>query len=273
MLVGFDKSRMDFRAVSKGSSNEAIIKLTGKQLAKLKLSEISSTHPDMLKAVEIKTEDGARALKVTYKAGDKVEFFRAKITAKTNIPKVPELTLAVSARVSEDINAMPASLWFTEAGAKNNKRPGMKTGTRPRTFSVTSLSKQAFKITKVEDPTGAVEAKASSTAKGWVVRATMKKQPEKKMGKLIVHTDSKKQPTLEISYRIRSRGPTRGRGPNRMLPGIPGMRKPGPGKSGFRIDSKRPGRIPTKAMPRRPGKGLRIKPVAPTKVQPKPASK
>ena len=256
------KPRQASKAVRKGSTNEETIKLTGKSLAELKLSEITSDKPEQLKAELVTVEGGAKALKVTFTAGDKIEYFRGKITAKTNLEKLKELSLAVSARVSEDINAMPASLWFSQAGEKSQARP--------RSFSVTSLSGKAFKITKVVDPQEAVKAEAKPTDRGWVIRANMSKAPKNNQGKLILHTDSKDQPTLEVSYRIRVMGPAR-RGPkHRRLPGPPGMHKNLPGKD--RRHGMQPGRMPFKARPKGMEKGLRIKPRPQTKVQPKPVA-
>lgn len=193
VVAGFQPDRIFFRDVAKGATVDQTVELVGEKAGQIKLDSLSIDKPDEVRAEPVQV-DGKPALKVTFKAPGTIGRFTANITAKTGLDKPEQLTLMVIAEVTGDLVLDRNYALFAPFDEKNPPR---------FTVSVRSLSNKPFRITKVVDPLGAVEAKTTQAKDNWQVDLILKSQPKSTRGKLELHTDRADQPVLALSYNVR----------------------------------------------------------------------
>ncbi|MBN2498133.1 MAG: DUF1573 domain-containing protein [Deltaproteobacteria bacterium] len=239
VLADFELSYLNLNNVLKNSNEKRLVKLVGEKVSDLEIKELISSAPETLLVKATKAEGGEPAVEVTFKAGAEKQHFQGMITAKTNLEKPDQLTLRVRANVTDDISALPAQLYFTQFAQEKLQRP--------RVVRIRSLSEQPFKINKVEDPKGAVKAEFRKVGDMWQLEANLVGNPDPPEGKLLVYTDSKKQPVVEVPYRVRMLRKATPRRVDRTKPDSPSGERP-------RLPMVRgkPGRLPLKIAPKKP---------------------
>jgi len=276
VVAGFDPERLDLRKLAKNSTVEKVAKVIGKDLNKLKISDVQSTKPESVKA-ELIEEDGKQAVKVTVTTTDKAERISARVTAKTNLEQPKELQLYVYGQVTEDLVVNRTYVLFPRANNGTGENilasatsilaaPLLDKGMAVN-LKVTSLSEKPFKIEGISDPEGAVVGYAEPEENGWKVVLLLAGKPKTSRGKISLKTNRSDQPTIDVRYGVRSMaranrrpGPPGGKGmpPMRLNPGqrltkdkhqlklAPRLQKPPPHQGKLR-----PG--PKNAMKARPG--------------------
>jgi len=192
VMLGFDPQRLRIR-IKKGAREKKLVRIVGKLAAGVKLTEVKSNKPERV-AVRLVEVEGKPQLEVSVNAGAKEGRISALVQAKTNIKTPPKLSLFVWVEVSADIVAVPRRVFL--------RRP--KAGKpSPRRISLYSHDKKPFSITRVEDPAGAVEARAKrDSPHRWHVELLLKKGVVARGGKLKIHTSRSDQRVIEVSYQL-----------------------------------------------------------------------
>jgi hypothetical protein len=236
VIAAFDPDRLNLKNVAKGETVTQTVKLTGREMDKLKIAELVSSKPEELTA-EMITEEGKPAVKVTFKAGDKAGRISGRITGKTNLKTPKEIFLYVYGQISEDLVAERPFVFFPgRAGAKAGSLLAETASIMTAPFrmrnqavklKVSSLAGKPFKVTGIEDPQGNVIGTAKKENDEWHVFLMLAKKPKSPRGVVRILTDREDQPAIEVRYNARtSLRPA----PNRMPPGVqpirPGKRPP-----------------------------------------------
>lgn len=286
VVAGFEPQRINLKHVPVGETVTQTAKVTGKDIDKLEISDLTSSRDD-LKA-ELIEEDGRQAVKITLTAKDKPGRFSARVTAKTNLDKPDKIQLFVYGHISQDLVVDRSYVFFpTVVDQKNGGLLTRALGTvaapliekkRTAKVKVSSLSGKPFRITGVTDPEGAVLGTVDRQGEDWYVHLMLVSPPQGARGKVKLHTDRDDQEVVEVRYSARRprgiRRPGRTGGKPKKLRRIrPTLLKPTiqpkqGGKNGARgptgvrrLPVKPGGHSPSRAKP------LRIKPKPPAPEQ------
>jgi len=236
VIVAFEPDRLSLKNIAKGETVTRTVKFGGKEVDKLKISELVSSKPEELTA-ELITEEGKPAVKITYKAGDKAGRISARVTGKTNLKKPKEIFLYVHGQVSEDLVAERPFIFFpshASAGADSllSETASILTApfkmkTRSVRLKVSSLAGKPFEITGIEDPQGNVIGTARKENNEWLVFLMLTKRPKNPRGIVRILTDREDQPAVEVRYNTRvTLRPAPPRGKPRITPVHTGKKPP-----------------------------------------------
>lgn len=192
-IASFEPARINFGRVVAGDKVEQTASFSAR-FEGVKLTEVTSSIPEV--TARIIEEDGKPALAITFVAPKEATGYkRANLVAKTDHKEIPEVTLPVTAMISPELFASPANLTFVQPP------PGKP---RPkRAIRVESASGKPFTIVKAVDPAGNVKAIAEKQGALWRINVEPLSY-DSPTGTLELHTDSKDQPKLLITYRIRN---------------------------------------------------------------------
>ena len=279
MQVGLEKRYVYVRTLDRGTKHTERIPILAKQPEGLQISEISSKLPGVSGRVLKETDKDGKpkhVLEVTIDAST-VGRLNGTLEMKTNHPKVPKLQLRISGEVVGNIRATPRQAYLRAP-------KGGPDAAAPTTKVRVTAAKGNFRVRKVEDSTGRVQAKFTTLKAGseYQVELSLGPKAGTKYFKadVTVYTDSREQPTVVIPVSFRPRlgrtqrkpglgGALRGRKPGQTLrlgPGSSLRAKPG----GMSRPTTVPGGIPgADRMPRLPLKGSTTgKPTTPPTSQP-----
>jgi hypothetical protein len=213
VIAGFDPERLDLRKLAKNTTVTKTVKLVGKSLENMKISDIQSTKPELVVA-ELIEEEGKQALKVTVTSKDKAERISARVTAKTNLEQPKELQLYVYGQVTEDLVVNRTYVLFPRIDDTKSSSiiakplamasaPLMDRG-RAVQIQVSSLSEKPFRIKGVTDPAGAVMGFAQQQDDKWKVTLMLVSKPSSPRGSVTLLTDREDQPSIQVRYSVRS---------------------------------------------------------------------
>lgn len=147
----------------------------------------------------------------------------AKVTFETNYPEKPLITIRVTGRIDGPIQVSPISVFFANP---DKERPE----TQARTITVQTVEATPFKILKAETTVPAdVKAEVTPVEAGrkYEIKLQYVGDFEKPMfnGKLVIDTDNKVQPQIEVQLSGRI---AKGRPPGAPgMPMVPGQMAPG----------------------------------------------
>jgi hypothetical protein len=187
VIASFEPDRINLKNIAKGETVTQTVKLAGREVDKLKITELVSSKPEELTA-EMITEEGKPAVKVSFKAGDKAGRISARVTAKTNLKNPKEIFLYVYGQVSEDLVAERPFIFFPgHAGAGADSLLAQtasiliapfKAKNQAVKLKVSSLAGKPFEVTGVEDPQGNVVGTAKKENDEWQVFLMLAKKPK-----------------------------------------------------------------------------------------------
>lgn len=226
VIAAFEPDRLNLKNIAKGQTTTETVKLTGREVDKLKITELVSSKPEELTA-EMVTEEGKPAVKVTFKAGDQAGRISGRVTAKTNLKEPEEIFLYVYGQVSEDLVTERPFVFFPGhpgAGADSLLAETasilvapFKMRNQAVKLKVSSLAGKPFEVTGIEDPEGNVIGTAVKENDEWQVFLMLAKKPKAPRGIIRILTDREDQPAIEVRYNART---TLRPVPQRLPPGI-----------------------------------------------------
>lgn len=196
VVAAFEPQRLFFRNIRKGQKETRVIRVDGKRAGEVELGEVKSSSPAV--AVEPIEQDGKPALRVTFTAPEQEGRFSARVTAASGLDKPKQLRLYVAAQVTGDLVVDKRYVIFPRFDAADPPEQQLE---------VRSLAGEPFRITKVEDPAGAVEGSASQQNGKWLVELKLTRAPAGARGNLQLHTDRADQKVLRLNYHVRHRKP------------------------------------------------------------------
>lgn len=251
-----------------GKSVTETVKVVGKEIDKLKISEVVSSKPDLIKA-ELIEQDGHPAVKLTLEPQEKAGRISAQVKAKTNLKSPKELQLYVYGQVSPDLVVDRSYVFFSPArvapGSDIYARCydmlariiGRRSGVVK--LKVSSLGGKPFNIEGVKDPSGAVVGYPEKQDGNWYVYLALTGQPKGRRGMLKIMTDRNDQETIDVHYG------TAGSIGHRLPPPVPGQPHPGAHMLHARPANGHPGLIKVKPKLKRIPPTIKKK-LAPAKV-------
>jgi hypothetical protein len=123
VLVAFEPAWLQLGALAKKATEVRTVKVTGREAAKLTLTDITTSDP-RVKAQFVKDKDGP-SLKVTVATGDQDGSLGAKVTAKTGLVKPATIELTVVAQIGAPPPAPsgPAAVQRFPPGASRMVKP------------------------------------------------------------------------------------------------------------------------------------------------------
>ncbi len=201
------------RDVALGESATASVEIKLREGAELAIESAALSSPvegdaKLFALRPLGDADGAAArYEIEFKGAPKPGNFRSALVIKTNSPHMPELQVPVRAII-------PSDLRYSKFLSFNKRGDAYAT----KTLRITARSGKAPKIKKVEDPDGLLEVELVETKKledVATLRATLKAEAVEALDEkaraarhpLVVHTDHRTEPRLEVSYIIRSASP------------------------------------------------------------------
>lgn len=211
VVAGFDPERLNLGQVKMGTSVSQQVRIVGSQASKMKLGEAVSSHPEQLKV----EKDAADPLKynVTFTAPEKAGSFSGQVKVKTGLEAPEEITLFVFGQVAADIVAdrqFAYFSWLPEPAAGVTALAPLAAagkvlsgGDAVVRIKLHSLSGQPFRVSRLEDPEGAVIGQARQVGPEWELALLALKRPSQANGMIRVHLDRTDQPLLEIRYLVR----------------------------------------------------------------------
>ncbi len=273
VIAGFEPQRLNLKNVAMGKSVTETVKIVAKDPDKLKISEVTSSKPDQIKA-ELIEKDGKQAIEVTLLAQEKPGRISAQVKVKTNLASPKELQLYVYGQVSPDLIVDRSYVFFTPTRVSPQSDTiarcfGMLAGMVGRRsgiveVKVSSLSGKPFDIESIDDPSGVVVGYSEKKDNDWHVYLALAGIPDKRRGTLKIMTDRDDQKSIDVHY---GTGAAIGR---RLPRPVPGQPPPGAHLLKGRPTLGQPGRLKLAPKLRKVPVTLRSK-LAPAKVvKPKP---
>jgi hypothetical protein len=196
MIAGFEPRFLALGKVKQGERVTRTVKLAGREAARLRLSQLTTSAPDRLK-VRMTRADGAPALRVDFRSKEEGPF-HGSITAQTNLEQPKQLRMTVRARVVGDLVVDRRLVFF----------PPFDVASPPTVeLGIKSTSGRLFRIKRITDPAGVVQGKATRQGKDWQVALTLAKPPISRSGEIVLLTNRRDQPQLKLRYAVRATKP------------------------------------------------------------------
>jgi hypothetical protein len=199
--LGVEPKIADLKTVPWDGEAAVTLELLMRDRAAVRIERIESTSPALSGRLVTEPGEGGKELpirlEVQLRPGLPPGKIRERLTLHTTSQVVPRLEVPVTGTVLGDFQAEPASLTFLslrEADA----------GRRSLEVKVTATGEARLRITRLEDTTGFLETAIEevSPAREFRVKVTPRAGqggfPPRFSGKLRIHTDSPRQPILEL---------------------------------------------------------------------------
>jgi len=172
------------------------VKIEGKDLETLQITSIETSSDKVEAKLVEEREDGKRQLylDVTVKPGLPVGRVRESVTLKSNRENAKEVMLHIYGEIIGDISVTPQRAHFGY----------FPPGTTPeRTINLDMIPEgKTFRITKVEDTTGWVDAKVETVEEGRHYKINLKIKDgfdqQRLTGNLLISTDYPEQARIEV---------------------------------------------------------------------------
>jgi len=193
-IAEFEPRFVKLGKVKKGTAEKILTTIVGRDAWKIRIESISVRDPRVLK-VETIGGEGPPVLQVTFFAGEKIRSFSERVTVRTNLVTPESLEFFVSGQVTEDL-VTDRDYVILEPPGKGRDTVG-----KVRVFS---LSGKPFRVTGVEDPSGAVSGALSKEENGWSVLLRLARLNNTvRGGRLRIRTDRKDQENLYVHFGVR----------------------------------------------------------------------
>jgi hypothetical protein len=189
--AAFERTWLDFGRVMPGVVKTERMRVEARDLAALRLGAVTVSNPARLKA-EIVQDGAGPWLQVTLKAGEVPGSVNEQVSVATNLPDLPNLSLAIRGKVAGELDVTPDTAVLSPFVAG---RPPPEI-----TLRVTSASGKPFHLLKVEDPSGSLSGAVAPEGGAWMVRVVARKPPKTSSGILYVVTDLKDLKRLPVPW-------------------------------------------------------------------------
>ena len=204
--------------VAVGTKRTEVVRVVAKDATDFQVESAVPTHPDQVQAKVVQTPEGP-AVQVVFQAGSLTGLVSGNVRVTTNHPKMPEVSLNYRAEVVGDLSVTPSRVTFP--------KPLEGQAPEPIEVQVTSAAGKPFRIVKATDAAGLVQARIKAGKQGTTVRLTAPEAPKPMGGKIVLTTNRKDQPELEITYVLGTAQPPTRAGIGTPVPQIE-RRPPGP---------------------------------------------
>lgn len=192
-LVELVPSFLQLGEVAVGTTRTEVVRVVVKDAPGFQVEEAVPSHPEQVQAKVVRTPDGP-AVQVAFQGGRTTGPVSGHVRVRTNHPKMPEVSLNYRAVVVGDLSVTPARVTFLQ--------PAEGQVPEPVEVQVASASGKPFRIVKATDPAGLVHARIKAGRQGTTVQLTAPEAPKPMGGKVVLTTNRKDQPELEIHYAL-----------------------------------------------------------------------